>query len=544
MTRSQRLAQLGQTTQDLIVIGGGITGAGVAREAAWSGMDVVLVDSADFGGGTSSRSSKLLHGGLRYLEHYEFGLVFEAVRERMEGYRIATHLVEPLPFLFPQFEGDRPGMNIMGLGLWLYDAMAGFRSFGMHTRHNAEAFARMAPGIRTQGLRGGFRYFDAQTNDARLTLEAILDAQQLGANCLNYCGVVSAEQVGDLWCVKVEDKIGCAVHEIRARNVILAVGPWLDKIAPVFGDSTKRMRPTKGVHILVPKERFPLPETVVVLHPDDGRVMFAIPWETVVVIGTTDTDHEDPLLEPEVTAEDVAYALKGVNSLFPELHLEPSDVTTSYAGLRPLVDDTQQHEEHSESSVSREHAVFRIARSVYAIAGGKLTTWRVMASDALDPVRKNLKNEGRKVERSRKSLYKAQLPGGVGLKSRDDVWKMAKSLAEEIGSTPVAVRLATTYGVRAREIVDDFPDHLADIGQGLCLGMVLYSIREESACSVDDLLRRRTNIFYEAHDQGLGIAPLVADTAMAKLGWTQEERDRQLQNYIDICGHYNPNAHR
>lgn len=546
MARQDRIAQARGQVYDLLVVGGGITGAGVAREAAWSGLSTLLVEKHDYASGTSSRSSKLLHGGLRYLENYEFHLVFEAVRERMEGYRLAPHLVEPIPFLFPQYVHDRPGINILSMGLWLYDAMAGLQTFGLHKRLSPSQFAEAAPGIRAEGLRGGFRYWDARTDDARLTLEIILDAQQLGATTLNRMSVEKAHRDAEgVWNCELADELTGERMTVRARSVVIAAGAWLDAVAPIFegGEPRKRMRPTKGVHLLVPRSRLPIRETMVVMHPRDKRVSFAIPIDDHVVIGTSDTDHPDPAMEPGVSADDVAYMLEGVNHLFPDAHLTASDVYTSYAGLRPLVYEGEK----AESQVSREHDVFAIAEGVCAIAGGKLTTWRIMATDVLKPVMKARKAAGHKPARRLRDLYRRVLPGVGTYVSRQQILDSADNIARQHGLPIEVVRtLLTIYGARTQAVIEyakTRPDGWQTVGHGqLIAGAFDFAVEHEDALSLDDLLRRRSNLYYTEPDQGRSVAASVARRVASQLGWSDAQISQQVEAYLAMCDMYRPAA--
>lgn len=544
MTRHDRIAGAQGQVYDLLVVGGGITGAGVAREAAWSGLSTLLVEKNDYAAGTSSRSSKLLHGGLRYLENYEFHLVFEAVRERMEGYRLAPHLVEPIPFLFPQYVHDRPGINILSLGLWLYDAMAGLQTFGLHKRLSAAQFAEVAPGIRTEGLRGGFRYWDARTDDARLTLEIILDAQQLGATTLNRMSVEKAQRDAEgLWNCELADELTGERLTVRARSVVIAAGAWLDAVAPIFegGEPRKRMRPTKGVHLLVPRSRLPIRETMVVMHPRDKRVSFAIPIDDHVVIGTSDTDHPQLSLEPGVSADDVTYMLEGVNHLFPDAHLTAADVYTSYAGLRPLVFEGEK----AESQVSREHDVFTVAESVFAIAGGKLTTWRIMASDVLRPLMKARKAKGFKPERKLRALYRRVLPGVGTYKSRAEILSSTDNIARQHNLPAEAVRtLLQAYGARTQAVIEfakTRPDGFQTLGKGqLIAGVFDFAVAHEDALTLDDLMRRRTPLFYNEPDQGRAAAAVVARRVAPMLGWDDTRVQQEVAAYQTMCDLYRP----
>ncbi|HEY6040073.1 MAG TPA: glycerol-3-phosphate dehydrogenase/oxidase, partial [Kofleriaceae bacterium] len=377
------------TAYDLVVIGGGITGAGIARDAALRGMKVGLFEKSDFASGTSSKSSKLIHGGLRYLEHGEIRLVFESVSERSVQMKVAPHLVRPLPFLIPIYKGVRPGFEIMNVGLWIYDSLALFRVPRVHKAFRGTAAAlELEPQLRPAGLRGAFEYYDCATDDARLVLENALDAIALGAECHTYTEVVRFERNAErrITGVAVRDRLTGKEWSVQARAVVLAAGAWTDEMIQRFELPITRplLRRTKGVHIVLPRERLPLARAITLISPVDGRVMFALPWRERSVLGTTDTDYDGTADDVAANADDVKYLCDSGNGYFPGANLAPSDVIATWAGLRPLIAPPPKTEEGvDESAVSREHEVFTRHDGLVIIAGGKLTTYRRMAREAV-----------------------------------------------------------------------------------------------------------------------------------------------------------------
>ena len=376
-------------TVDLLVVGGGITGAGIARDAVRRGLTVTLVDMKDIAFGTSSRSSKLIHGGLRYLEQYEFHLVFESVSERRILQDMAPHLVNPLGFLFPVYKGASKPLWMINTGIRLYEGLSLFRSPQRPRKLKPSDVAEEEPALRRDGLKGAPLYFDCATDDARLTLETALDAAEQGATVATWAKVTSflKDEQGRVKGAVVQDELGGGLKQIEARAVINATGPWTDQTIamsrPLSGRSI--LRPTKGVHVVVDRARLPIRNAVVCFHPNDKRVLFAIPWGERTYIGTTDTDFEGDPGAVAATSEDVDYLLAAANFQFPDQALSRDDVIATWAGIRPLMapqgDDA---EELSESSVSREHQILVGHDGLITIAGGKLTTYRRMAAEVVD----------------------------------------------------------------------------------------------------------------------------------------------------------------
>ncbi|PIU00459.1 MAG: glycerol-3-phosphate dehydrogenase/oxidase [Bdellovibrionales bacterium CG10_big_fil_rev_8_21_14_0_10_45_34] len=364
---------------DLVVVGGGITGAGVARDAASRGMKVLVVEANDFASGTSSRSSKLIHGGIRYLENLEFGLVFEALAERALLFKMAPHCVHPLRFLLPIYQNSRVGMTKMGMGMWLYDLLALFEVPELHERLDWDETLDRSPQLRSMGLMGSYVYSDAYMDDDRLVIETLRSAVQMGADAISFVKASDAKWSGDILdSLELVDELTKKRYRVFAKHFVSAVGPWTD----IFGHSVKprwkkQLRPSKGIHLTLRKERFPLECAVVMAVDKEKRIIFAIPRHEMVIIGTTDTDFSSDPASVVTQKEDVEYLLRVVGEYFPLAKLTAQDVIASYAGVRPLVAD----EAETESKTSREHKIWSEGKNLTFVAGGKYTTYRRMAED-------------------------------------------------------------------------------------------------------------------------------------------------------------------
>jgi glycerol-3-phosphate dehydrogenase len=384
--RSESLTELSSRVFDLLVVGGGITGAGIARDAALRGLGVALIDKSDFGSGTSSRSSRLVHGGVRYLEHGHVHLVFEASAERRRLRTIAPHLVQPLAFTWPVYEGQRMARWKLRAGLTLYDALSLFRNFRRHRSLSAERVLGGEPNLRRSQLRGGVRYYDASTDDARLTLANVLDARALGAVVANHVALTGASPAADgLRITRVEDALTGHRAEIRSRVVVNATGPWSDAVESLQGGAkSSAVQGSKGVHIAVERSRVGNRDAIVMLHPRDGRVMFTLPAGNYTIFGTTDTFTTVSPDEVRASEADVAYILEAANAYFPDARLGRHDLISAWAGIRPLMPTTG-----SSVSASREHLI-RSAPGSVRVTGGKLTTYRVMAMQVVNAAAKLL----------------------------------------------------------------------------------------------------------------------------------------------------------
>jgi glycerol-3-phosphate dehydrogenase len=528
---------------DLVVIGGGITGAGVARDAALRGLRVALFEKGDYGSGTSSKSSKLIHGGLRYLEHGELGLVFESVSERAVQARVAPHLVKPLPFLVPVYEGARHGLEILNVGLWIYDILAMFRVPRLHQTFRGARALDVEPALRAEGLRGAIEYYDCCTDDARLVLENVIDAQAAGALCRSYTEVVALHRGdgGRVTGVRVRDLFTGEDIDVAARMVIMAAGAWTDEAATKLAVVGQRiLRRTKGVHVVFPADDLVLQHAITMTSPIDGRVMFAVPWRSRIYLGTTDTDFEGTADDVHADAADVRYLCESARYYFPSVDFRPDRVIATWAGLRPLIHDDDAKD---ESSVSREHEVFVRDDGIVIIAGGKLTTYRLMAkqvvSRALAWLSKHEKHalDGRPI---RKPPTKTRaLPGAVGLARGD--WAAIEALAGELAGShalapETAAHLASIYGVRARVLAERIAAS-PDLGERMQPDLpyvwaeVEFAVEHDLVRTMDDVLSRRVPLLLIGRDQGLDVADRVADMAGARLGWSDERKARELAAY-------------
>ena len=384
LSRAADLQRLQQQNFDLLIIGGGINGAGVARDAASRGMRVALVEAQDFASGTSSRSSKLVHGGIRYLENFEFGLVFEALSERARLFDMAPHLVHPLRFVLPVYRGDRVGMTKLGLGMAAYDFLSTYEAPELHERLDAGETMERLPLLNPHGLQGSYVYSDAYMDDDRLVIESLRAAYQDGAVLCSYVRAAEPEWSGDkitgIHCV--DEKSG-QKFLVRAKHIVGSVGPWTDRyFSQVLPQWQKKLRPTKGIHITVDRKRVNMQQAVVMVSNDQKRIVFGIPRHEMTIFGTTDTDFPGDPAQVRAEPEDIRYVLELVNQYFPGAELSERDILASYAGVRPLVFDGAE----SEGKTSREHEIWHLPQGISLVAGGKYTTYRKIAEEMTEQV--------------------------------------------------------------------------------------------------------------------------------------------------------------
>jgi glycerol-3-phosphate dehydrogenase len=535
--RQAALAALGRESFDLLVIGGGINGAGIARDAAMRGLRTALVERGDFASGTSSRSSKLIHGGFRYLEQGQVLLVLESVRERERLRRLAPHLVRPQEFVFPIYRDGPIGRLKLGAGLWAYDLLAGLWRVRRHRMLGRHAAAAAEPALRRDGLRGAGVYWDYRTDDARLVLETCLAAAREGAVLASYAEAVAfLRQDGRIVGARVADRLGRVEVAVRARVVVNAAGPWVDAVASLDAPAPPRLRLTKGVHVVVPRDRIGHRAAVVLHAVGDGRVMFVIPWGTHSLVGTTDTDHAGgPAAPPVVERADVAYLLDTVNHYFPEACLGPADVVSAFAGLRPLVAPSVGGD-MAPSSVSREEEIFTSESGLISIAGGKLTTYRLVAAAVVDRVIGALHRRGDARRFGRTRTGRVPLPGGT-----EDPERLAAAALSRDGHglTPAVVgHLADRYGGRlgevlgliarepalAKPIVPSLPDPGAE---------VVEAVEQEWALTVEDVLRRRTQVALRDAAGGSEVAGRVAALMAGPLGWDADGARAAAESYAE-----------
>ncbi len=518
-----------------MIVGGGITGAGIARDAAMRGLRTVLVEQGDLGAGTSSRSSRLVHGGLRYLEQGRLRLVLEANRERRVLLRLAPHLVRPLPFVFPLHQGDRVPLWRLAAGMWLYDLLALFRNVAPHRMLSKRALLAGEPMVRERGLLGGARYFDAQCDDARLVLATARSAAIHGAQIATYVAVEALELTdGRVRGARVVDVLTGERAIIRAAAVVNATGPWTDRVRALEDPGCRPLlRPTKGVHLVVPRSRLGHHEAIAFLSPIDGRVMFALPWGDDSYVGTTDTDAGEPPETVAAGADDVVYLLRSINALFPNARLGVEDVRVTWAGLRPLLGDRAS----GPSGVSREHAIVEGPAGMLTIAGGKLTTYRVMAQQTVNRVLDQLDERGHRIVTRPAPTDQEPLPGG----ETAEFGQFHRSALELGLNADTAEHLIRHYGTETAGIVN-----LAAANRALQPRLhprhpaieaeVVHAARRELVQRVDDMLVRRIHMYYETPDRGEAAARRTAELLGLELGWTQRRVGEEEARYRLLAG--------
>jgi glycerol-3-phosphate dehydrogenase len=514
-----------------LVIGGGITGAGIARDAAMRGLATVLVDQLDFGAGTSSRSSRLVHGGLRYLEQGDYRLVFEALRERRILLNIAPHLVRPLPFVFPVHRGDRVPFWKLTAGVGLYGLLALFRNVGSIRILGKRALLAAEPALRERGLVGATRYYDAQCDDARLVLATIRSAMRHGARVANYMEVSALEKAdGTVHGAKVKDALSGETGTIQAKVVVNATGPWSDLLRRLEDPNAQPMlRITKGAHVMVPRARIGHTAAITMTSPIDGRVMFALPWGEFSYIGTTDTDSGDSGDRVSVSEEDVVYLLRSANAYFPNAHLMESDVVSSWAGLRPMVAPASAM---GASEVPREHQITRGSGGMLNIIGGKLTTYRKMAAEMVDRVEEELHRMDGRARGGKAETDIEPLPGGEAR-----AFETFRQTGLDLGLSEATVEhVLTHYGTEAAAInnlvrekrslmTQLVPPHPAIEAE------VIHVTRRELAQRVEDVLLRRVHVYYETREHGAAAAQRVAELMGKELGWDEEQVVVEAERY-------------
>jgi glycerol-3-phosphate dehydrogenase len=471
LNREETLTAIAGGALDVLVIGGGIVGAGIARDAAMRGLRVGLVEQSDFASGTSSRSSRLLHGGIRYLAQGRVPLVWEASREKTVLKKIAPHLADPLPFLFPTRRGSPWTYWKLSAGVKMYDLLCGLKNYGKSSSLSVTRIRELLPGISTQNLTGAVRYFDALTNDARLVIDTLKSAANHGSLLFNHTEFVDASRRGDDWVCRLRDAQSDTELEITAKTVVNAAGPWSDRLP----HSHTQLRLTKGVHLVVDRERFPVPEAVVMA--DGDRIMFAIPWGQRVILGTTDTDFDGDIANPICDSRDIAEVLGVVNGAFPTAMLTKDDLVSTWAGLRPLVADPDGR----PSDISRRHKIEMGEPGWWDVTGGKLTTYRLMGEETVDRIVSFLKADA-------SPCRTAEVP-----------------LLESNGFSSILP-----------------PSVNQQVVANVC--------RSEWACHLDDVMIRRTSWRYYYPDH-LAIAEQVSGWMAEELGWGCAQKQLELERY-------------
>jgi glycerol-3-phosphate dehydrogenase len=523
LQRQRALRRMRDETFDIVVVGGGVTGAGIALDAATRGLSVALLEKRDWAAGTSSRSGKLIHGGVRYLEQLNFGLVREALRERaLMLTKLAPHLVRPIRFLYPLQHRvlERP---YVGAGLLLYDTIGGAGAVPRHRHLSKRAARTLAPALREDALTGALTFYDAQVDDSRHTLTLVRTAATYGAVVASAAKVVAFRRDGErITGVRVRDVEDGGEFDVWARHVINATGVWTDETQELVGGRGKfQVRASKGVHILVPKDRIDS-ETSLLVRAEDS-VLIVRSWGNQWLIGTTDTDWNLDLDHPAANANDIEYLLRNVNRLI-DPPLGHDDVQGVYAGLRPLL----AGESDATSRLSREHAVASPMPGLTVIAGGKYTTYRVMAKDAVDEAVRDL---GGTVPAS--GTEDVPLVGAEGYHS---LWNSRQRLATETGLDVSTIEhLLHRYGSLIDEllaVVQQHPDLAQPLeGTNYLRVEARYAASHEGALHLEDVLTRRTHLSFETHDRGLHAAERIADVMGDVLGWDAGGKVAEVEMY-------------
>jgi glycerol-3-phosphate dehydrogenase len=523
--RAHALAAMAEQELDVLVIGGGVTGAGCALDAVTRGLTVGLVEARDFAAGTSSRSTKLFHGGLRYLEQLNFPLVLEALKERsLVLNTLCPHLARPVPFIYPI---ERPLLDraYVGLGIGVYDVMGAGRGVPGHLRHLGRKKALESfPSGRRSAIKGAIRFYEGQVDDARHTMMIARTAAQYGALCANSARVVGFLREEDrVVGARVRDLESGQEFDVRAKEVINAAGVWTDEIQKMVGGRGQfQVRASKGVHLVVPRNR--INSSTGIITRTEKSLLFIIPWGSHWIIGTTDTDWKLDLAHPAASSTDIDYLLDHANSLLQD-PLTREDVVGVYAGLRPLLSG----ESDSTSQLSREHAVSSPVRGLTVIAGGKYTTYRVMAKDAVDAAVHGME---RKVPRS--CTERIPLAGADGYLG---AWNSRQLTAARTGLRVRQVEhLLGRYGTLMSELLDLVAER-PELGQPLAgapeylRAEACYAASHEGALHLEDVLTRRTRISIEVDDRGHAAAQEVAELVAPVLGWDEDDVAREVQHY-------------
>ena len=533
--RSSALTRLASTDFDVVVIGGGITGVGCALDAASRGLRTALIEREDFASGTSSKSSKLVHGGLRYLQQGDVRLVYEALAERQILRRNAPHLVKVLPFLIPIFSSNgvvsRKLARAMGSAMWMYDLTGGLRIGKRHKRISKQKALEYFPTLPPERLMPSYLYYDAEADDARLCVTvARTAALQFGAVIVNRASVTGLRKDGSGKVCGVEVTADGQTFDVSTRAVVNATGVWADEVRSLDeADHVPTIRPAKGIHITVPWSMVRNTIAAVIPVPGDKRSVFVVPWGDFTFVGTTDTDYDGPVDDPQCTAEDIEYLLRALNGSITNT-VTTDDIVGTWAGLRPLVADPEASGRTAD--LSRRHKVQRSAADVVTITGGKLTTYREMAADTIDEVVADVLDADRSSRIRRRSRTKRlALHGADGY---DELISRADTTSPLGGD--VVRHLANRYGSDAATVLA-IAESDSDLAEPLVPGLpylraeAIFAVRHEMARTVDDILSRRTRARLQARDASADAAESVAALIAPELGWDEAEQARQVADY-------------
>ncbi|MDP5274147.1 glycerol-3-phosphate dehydrogenase/oxidase [Chengkuizengella axinellae] len=507
-------------TWDVIIIGGGITGAGILRRAASQGLRCLLLEKKDFAWGTSSRSGKLVHGGLRYLKQGQLKTTWQSVHEREKLLSECDGLVEPLGILMPFYEEDRFGPMLLKAGLTLYDMIAHRKN---HRSYDSEDFSKMAPGIRQTGLSTGLQYYDARTDDARLVLRVLKEGELLGGTALNYCSAqeLCRDQKGHVRGVTVKDIQTNKTKEVFGKIVINATGVWVDQLRSQVGE-VPRMRPLRGSHLIFPNWRLPLAQAISITHPADGRYLYAFPWEGVTLVGTTDIDHKTSLGdEPSISYEEGKYMLEGLNEIFPSYNLKAEDVLSTFSGVRPVVHTGKK----DPSKEARDHCIW-MEKGLLTVTGGKLTTFDLLAREVMDKVKSEISHQN---DSNKTRNFKQEM-------------KMNSILSSHLGDN-MTRRLFGRYGNEWSSFMDEIEQNGCEFipGTNNLWSELRWAAQNESIVHLDDLLLRRVRIGMLLPSGGSDIIGRLKNEILPSLGWDENRWEQEASRYNQIWkNHYSP----
>ena len=534
--RTDAIDRLAALEFDVLVVGGGITGLGCALDAVSRGLRTALIERDDFSSGTSSKSSKLVHGGIRYLQQGEVRLVYEALAERKVLRRNAPHLVSVLPFLIPIFSksGIVPKQlaRAMGSAMWMYDLTGGIRIGKVHKRVSANEALAEFPTLRAEHLMPSYIYYDAEADDSRLCITVARTAADLGAVLVNRAAATGLRKDGSGRITGATVVVDGREIEVRARSIVSATGVWADEMASLDDPAHRPMiRPAKGIHITVPWDKVRNRIAAVIPVPGDRRSVFVVPWGPFTFVGTTDTDYDGSIDDPQCTPDDVEYLLRALNGAITE-PVSVDDIVGTWAGLRPLVADPNASGRTAD--LSRRHKVSVSSSGVVTITGGKLTTYRRMAADTIDAVVRDLGDGWRTRMRRRSRTKRLHLHGADG---HDALLARADSLSPLGGE--VVRHLVHRYGTDATVVLalaEADPDLARPLVPGLpnLRAEAVHAVRAEMATSLTDVLSRRTRALLQARDDSLDAAPEVAALLARELGWDDAETARQVADYAAV----------
>ncbi len=507
-------------TWDMIIVGGGITGVGILREATRRGLKALLVEQKDFAWGTSSRSSKMVHGGLRYIAQLDIKLTKHSVLERERLLKEAPGLVERLGYLFTIRKGQFPGKLIFNGLLAVYDSLAGIKT---HDFFDNTALAKRAPGIDTRELKGASYYTDAVTDDARLVLRVLHAAVAEGGQAINYCRAEELQRDnGKVTGLRVVDHETGESAVLKSRVIVNATGAWVDHLRTQLGHS-RQIRPLRGSHLVIPRTLAPVSDALTLFHPKDKRPVFLFPWEGTTIIGTTDLDHDKDLnLEPGITQAEVDYLLEAARLQFPSANIGEKDVISTWSGVRPVI---SQDKSKDPSKESREHEVW-IDQGLITVSGGKLTTFRLIALDVIQAAKPFL--------------------GPIGNATGDAVIALPHLDAGDAGFNAAGVndrqwlqRLIGRYGDAAKPLLADAPaEERARIADTqFCLAEVRWAARSEWVQHLDDLLLRRTRLGNLLPEGGAALFPALKPICQQTLGWSDQQWDAEVERYVTLWQH-------